>query len=97
MRLTGSRRHELIQVQRLIDGIEAVIYQVDRNGWIKLVIRRAVQLFAYSEERRLGVGDLRANSDNGKPCSQTTSSQALDARLRTYSSDERSGRCSCDI
>jgi PAS domain S-box-containing protein len=37
----------------LIDGVDAVIYEVDRSGWTRFVNRRAVELFGYPKERWL--------------------------------------------
>jgi hypothetical protein len=66
----------------LIDGIDAVTSEVDRNGLVKPVNRRTAKRSGYFEDRWLGVGDLRANSDNGKSCSRTTSAQTLDSQRR---------------
>lgn len=46
-------RTDLADLRGLVDGIDAVVYEVDLNGWCRFVNRRAVELFGYPQERWL--------------------------------------------
>ena len=49
----GDGETDVAHLRDLIDGIDAVVYEVDSHGWVHFVNRRAVELFGYPQERWL--------------------------------------------
>jgi signal transduction histidine kinase len=44
---------DAIVLRRLVDGIDAAVYEVDPHGWCKFVNRHGIELFGYPEDRWL--------------------------------------------